>query len=247
MKMDEIVREAGWDWPTGGAPTARRPVARAGRGYADPPAVARSADKQPAAAMLEGRLGARGRWRRRRRCSASFCPPDPGAIIRLWNVCGRPESPPAHRAARSAQSAYPAPLPSAWRRQRAGQAAPRRWRRRRCGGAVAEGLYAMSFFNARRLLRPRPPLQSTGLLLQGTPSEAPKALLSAIEDRSRASAMYRTLESTLRSSWPLRRFVAPRNDGRFVQDATFPYHPPFRPFRYYPNAGLSRPSRTRCA
>ena len=164
MKMDEIVREAGWDWPTGGAPTARRPVARAGRGYADPQAVARSADKQPAAATLEGRLGARGRWRRRRRCSASFCPPDPGAIIRLWNGCGRPESPPAHRAARSAQSAYPAPLPSAWRRQRAGQAAPRRWRRRRCGGAVAEGHYAMPFWGARRLLRPRPPLQNTGLL-----------------------------------------------------------------------------------
>ena len=155
MKMDEIVREAGWDWPTGGAPTARRPVARAGRGYADPQAVARSADKQPAAAMLEGRLGARRRWRRRRRCSASFCPPDPGAIIRLWNGCGRPESPPAHRAARSAQSAYPAPLPSAWRRQRAGQAAPRRWRRRRCGGAVAEEPYAMVFWGARPLLRPR--------------------------------------------------------------------------------------------
>ena len=164
MKMDEIAGQTGWDWPAGGAATARRPVARAGGGYADPQAVARSTNKQPAAATLEGRLGACGRRRRPRRCSASFCAPDPGPITRLWNGCGRPESPPAHRAARSAPSAYPAPLPSAWRRQRAGQAEPCRWRRRRCGGAVAEGPYAMPFWGARRLLRPRPPLQSTGLL-----------------------------------------------------------------------------------
>ena len=65
MKMDEIVREAGWDWPAGGAATARRPVARAGGGYANAQAAAHSVDKQPGAAMLEGRLGARGRCRRR--------------------------------------------------------------------------------------------------------------------------------------------------------------------------------------
>ena len=169
MKMDEIVREAGWDWPTGGAPTARRPVARAGRGYADPQAVARSADKQPAAAMLEGRLGARGRWRRRRRCSASFCPPDPGAIIRLWNGCGRPESPPAHRAARSAQSAYPAPLPSAWRRQRAGQAAPRRWRRRRCGGCSGRGALCHAILGCTAATPPPPAVTEHRAALAGHP------------------------------------------------------------------------------
>ena len=167
MKMDEIVREAGWDWPTGGAPTARRPVARAGRGYADPQAVARSADKQPAAAMLEGRLGARGRWRRRRRCSASFCPPDPGAIIRLWNGCGRPESPPAHRAARSAPSAYPAPLPSAWRRQRAGQAAPRRWRRRRCGGCSGRGALCHDILGCTAATSPPPAVTEHRAALAG--------------------------------------------------------------------------------
>ena len=164
MKAAEIVREALQDWPAGGAPAVRRPVARAGGGNADAQAAAHSVDKQPGATMLQGRLGARGRRRRPRRCSAIFCPPEPGAISRLWNGCGRPESPPAHRAARSAPSAYPAPLPSAWRRQRAGQAEPCRWRRRRCGGAVAEGPYAMPFWGARRLLPPRPPLQSTGLL-----------------------------------------------------------------------------------
>jgi len=50
---------------------------------------------------------------------------------------------------------------------------------------------------------------------------------------------YRTLESALRSSWPLERLLAPRNDGRFVHNATFSYHPPFRPFRYHPNAARS--------
>ena len=43
MKMDEIAGQTGWDWPAGGAATARRPVARAGGGYADRQAVARSA------------------------------------------------------------------------------------------------------------------------------------------------------------------------------------------------------------
>ena len=51
--------------------------------------------------------------------------------------------------------------------------------------------------------------------------------------------MYRTLESTLRPSWPLRRFVARPNDGRFVHNAAFSYRPPFRPFRYHPNAARS--------
>ena len=43
-----------------------------------------------------------------------------------------------------------------------GQAAPRRPRRRRCLGAVVERPYAMASLGARRLLRPRPPLRSTG-------------------------------------------------------------------------------------
>ena len=50
---------------------------------------------------------------------------------------------------------------------------------------------------------------------------------------------YRTLELALRSSWPLERFVVPRNDGRFVHGAAFSYRPPFRPFRYHPNAARS--------
>ena len=167
MKAAEIVREALQDWPAGGAPAVRRPVARAGGGYADPQAGARSVDKQPGAAMLEGRLGARGRWRRRRRCSASFCPPDPGAIIRLWNGCGRPESPPAHRAARSAQSAYPAPLPSAWRRQRAGQAAPRRWRRRRCGGCSGRGALCHGILGCTAAASPPPTVTEHRAALAG--------------------------------------------------------------------------------
>ena len=65
MKAAEIVREALQDWPAGGAPAVRRPVARAGGGYANAQAAAHSVDKQPGAAMLEGRLGARGRCRRR--------------------------------------------------------------------------------------------------------------------------------------------------------------------------------------
>ena len=56
---------------------------------------------------------------------------------------------------------------------------------------------------------------------------------------ARATIRYRTLESALRPSWPLRRFVARRNDGRFVHNATFSYRPPFRPFRYHPNAARS--------
>ena len=53
------------------------------------------------------------------------------------------------------------------------------------------------------------------------------------------SIMYRTVESALRPSWPLRRFVARPNDGRFVHNAVFSYRPPFRPFRYHPNAARS--------
>ena len=55
----------------------------------------------------------------------------------------------------------------------------------------------------------------------------------------RAHTSYRTLESTLRPSWPLRRFVARPNDGRFVHNAAFSYRPPFRPFIYHPNAARS--------
>ena len=40
--------------------------------------------------------------------------------------------------------------------------APRRPRRHRCLGAVVEHPYAVASLGARRLLRPRPPLRSTG-------------------------------------------------------------------------------------
>ena len=36
-----------------------------------------------------------------------------------------------------------------------------------------------------------------------------------------------------------KEFVAPRNDGRFVHNATFSYRPPFRYFRYHPNTARS--------
>ena len=65
----------------------------------------------------------------------------------------------------------------------------------------------------------------------------PRSLARIVVERR--YARYRTLESALRSSWPLERFVAPRNDGRFVHNATFSYRPPFRPFRYHPNAARS--------
>ena len=76
------------------------------------------------------------------------------------------------------------------------------------------------------------PTGQPALLLRGTNL----CLAGARDDEM---GCYRTLESTLRPSWPLRRFVVRPNDDRFVHNAAFSYRPPFRPFRYHPNAARS--------